>query len=118
LLHQVSQQFRLAPRDARAAVERVLDARLTCPLGGAYRLTDAADGPREWVSTRWPQRSRFQEDAAPSGFRHPFIENLHGAEVELTLSIPTQTLSSHVELTVPATAGLRPRNEVKDSAHK
>jgi hypothetical protein len=108
LLHQAAQQFRLEPQAARAAVEQVFDGTLVCPLGGEYRLTDDDDEPGEWVSTRWPRRSRFQEDAVPPGFRHPFVEGLHGAEVELTLSIPTETLSSHVELTVPAAAGLPP----------
>ena len=50
MMHLVSEQFRIARPDARAAAQRIVDAELIDPLGGDYRVTPVEGGVVQWRS--------------------------------------------------------------------
>jgi uncharacterized protein (TIGR03067 family) len=97
-IHDMMNQFRVAPADARLALEQLHDGRLVCPLKGEYRFTAEDDGPPQWTSTAWQRDSVFLEDRVPADYTHAFLDWLRGARMELTLD--RTTLSTHVELDV------------------
>ena len=47
LLNMLVQQFDIAPKDAMAVAERMLNVDLVCSLGGEYELTTLPSGPRD-----------------------------------------------------------------------
>ncbi len=52
LLDSLTSQLKVNPAEAAQVVNHLLDAKLQCPLGGEYRLSN--DGTQsQWVSTAW-----------------------------------------------------------------
>jgi uncharacterized protein (TIGR03067 family) len=101
-IHQVIQQFKVKPEEARRVTEELLGARLACPLGGEYQLTGGNGAPPTWKSTAWQRDSIYIEDHVPEDYCYPFLGWLRGALMELTLD--RVTLSTHVELEVKPSA--------------
>jgi hypothetical protein len=97
-IHNMSQQFKLKPQEARRAAENLAGGNLVCPLGGEYFLTEDGGAGRTWNSTAWGCPSVYREDEVTEGYSYPFLDWLRGAVIELTLD--RITLSTHVELEV------------------
>ncbi len=100
-IHEMMEQFRVGPDEARRAAEGVHGGRLICPLSGKYQVSGDG-GPPRWTSTAWPRPSVFAEDRIPEDYCHPFVGWLRGASMEMMLT--DITLSSHVELEVESSA--------------
>lgn len=81
LLHSLSQQLGVPRDEALLAGERLLDAKLVCPLGGEYRLDRQADRVPLWTSTKWPATAA---DRAPPEYQTPLLQWFRGLDAELT----------------------------------
>ena len=83
LLNRMVTQFHVPPEEAMDTLERILQARPDCPLGGDYRR----------------QEGRFFAHHDPDiihKYEHPILKRLRGGEFELT--IEGTTLISHAEV--------------------
>ncbi|MCY2984235.1 MAG: hypothetical protein NTY15_11465 [Planctomycetota bacterium] len=97
LLDSLQQQLKVAPQQALASAERLLDAKLQCSLGGTYSLEPAqASGTEVWTSTAWPKQFAMMNgkptalgfDATmtlpPIEYKAPWLQWFRGAELRLT----------------------------------
>lgn len=98
LMDQLVQQLGVEPEDARATAERLLGAKLVCPVGGDYRLVKEGAARPHWSGTAWSKESLYEETAVPKSYRFGFLDWLH--EAEFDLSLDATTLSAHAELDV------------------
>jgi hypothetical protein len=90
----LSQQLHVPPEQAKDTAEDLLDARLVCPLGGEYKLTeDINGGMKSWQSTAWALRNGA---AIPEDFEAPLLKWFRGLDAHLTRS--TDQIFSRVEL--------------------
>lgn len=94
LLQNLSRQLRIEAKDTLGVAERLLGERITCPLGGLYRLNSS----NRWVSTAWREERLGRVEAVPYGYRHPGMDWLHGAALEF--SIDLTSLTTRLELLV------------------
>jgi hypothetical protein len=97
-LNMLNQQLGVAPPDAIAATENLLQATPTCPLGGKYKLDQLPDGRRNWVSTAWRYDSTAQVSSVPKDYKSPLLAWFAGLELEL--QITPDVLMTHIELDV------------------
>jgi hypothetical protein len=97
LLDLLHQQLNVHPESAQAEAERLLRARLVCPLGGKYQVLTKSVAPR-WSSTAWTSDSVYELREVPADYRFPFLEWLHGLDLAFNLT-PT-TLTAEVDLDV------------------
>lgn len=97
LLNVLVTQLR-APRDqALKIAEQVLDAKLTCPLGGEFRLVSQPSGVQSWQSTATSGQGRPRLFAgAPEGYVFPALKWFRGVEVDLLMDEPQ--LRVHAEV--------------------
>jgi hypothetical protein len=75
LLQALSQQLHVPPADALREAERILDAKLVCPLGGEYQLQSTRAGLQKWTSTAFPRPA--------AEYPAPLLNWLRGAEARL-----------------------------------
>jgi len=75
----LSRQLDVPVEDARDAAERILGARLQCPLGGQYRFSDSSN---HWVSTAWGADQAAP--TMPSDYQAPMLTWFRGAAASLT----------------------------------
>jgi len=97
-MHALMQQLDVPAAEAPAVAERLLHARLVCPLGGTYELQSDGASPDRLRSTAWRHESLHQITRVPEGFRSPLLDWFAGVWIEL--NIDWDTLSTHVELDV------------------
>ena len=103
LIHSLIRQFNVAPREGMAAAQRLLGARLVCPLGQGYKLDE---GPAAtWSSAEWETRTMHEISRIPEGFRFDGLEWFRRLQLEFTLDVPARTLKTHVELDIAAEPG-------------
>ncbi len=95
-LHALMQQLRVPANEARSTAERLLQARLVCPLGGTFELTRAESLAERWRSTAWKHASLYQVTRTPNGFRSPVFDWFAGISIDLNFD--RNSLSSHIEL--------------------
>ena len=97
LLNLLNQQLNVRPDLAQTEAERILRARLVCPLGGEYQLATESAAPH-WSSSAWTTNSYYDLGEVAPDYRFPFLDWLRGLDVALNLT--PNTLSANVELEV------------------
>ena len=95
LISSMIQQFNLPPQGALQAAERVLGARLSCPLGGNYQW-DAAAGL--WRSSAWHEATLRQVVSVPPDFKSPLLDFFRRVDLEFTIT--ADHIYTHTELDV------------------
>jgi hypothetical protein len=107
LMHALGQQLHVPGPDRRAAAELLLDAKLVCPLGGAYEYREAPDGSGQWISTALEGGGNggFLDAEAPEGYAAPPLDWFRGLEMEATMA--GSDLSAHIDviMQLPPVAG-------------
>ena len=96
MLRSTSRLLRVAPADGLAAAERVLGAKITCPLGGTYQPETGKAGL--WRSTAWRERTAGQIKSIPADFRFAPLEWFAALAIEFSIDPEARVLSTHVEL--------------------
>lgn len=96
LLQTIRQQFRIDDKRALREAERVLGARLVCPLGGRYIMIENQGGL--WQSTAWKHNRITRITNIPKNFRFDFLDWFAGLKLEFTLNPAKDTLISRVQL--------------------
>ena len=89
LMHQLAQQFHVPGRDCLSTANRLLGAKLICPLGGKYEYVDMPDGLGYWQTTG--------TNHSPERLSPP-LNWFRGLRFDATLS--ETALSAHVEITM------------------
>jgi hypothetical protein len=97
LLNLLNQQLNVRPHLAQTEAERVLRARLVCPLGGEYQLATESAAPH-WSGSAWTTKSYYDLSEVPADYRFPFLDWLRGLDVAFNLT--PNTLAASVELEV------------------
>ena len=94
LMHRIAEQLHVPRDDAKDLAEHLVGARLTCPLGGKYKLRDT-DGMTSWVSTAWFDREDrpFTDSAS---YTAPPLRWFRGLDGYATLQ--PNRLSAHVQV--------------------
>ncbi|MEN6457533.1 MAG: hypothetical protein ABFC63_01270 [Thermoguttaceae bacterium] len=97
LLHALHQQLRVPTADCRREAESLLNARLVCPLGGKYALSDLGDGSPHWTSTRLKgiESGGLLGTRAPEGYQAPPLSWFRGLDLDATMT--RKTISAHAE---------------------
>jgi hypothetical protein len=98
LLHALNQQLRVPPAACRNEAERLLDAKMICPLGGKYVLRESSDGPPHWTSTALnpAESGGFLKVHAPQGYLSPPLNWLRGLNLDATMT--EKSISAHAEV--------------------
>ena len=104
-MNAVCSQFRLPAAKGRTAAELILGARLTCPLGGKYVLTDGASA--RWRSTAWPGDRLADVSSVPKDYRFALLRWFRGLSLEFTLG--RTTLQARLELDLDPSGIAAPR---------
>lgn len=73
-LHTLSQQLNVPRESAKATAEDLLDAELTCTLGGDYELLANQAGDELWISSAWGNEQ----------YHAPLLEWFRGLDAGLT----------------------------------
>ncbi len=90
LLDSLTRQLHVPPKDALATAERLLDAKLVCPVGKTYELAQNNGGQAHWISPA------LLDPAAGRDYLFPPLEWFRG----LTANAMTtgNLLEAHVEI--------------------
>ena len=100
LLHALNQQLHVPPAACRDTAERLLDAKLICPLGGKYVLQEADGGLPQWTSTALQSipvsSTGLLKVHAPQGYFSPPLNWLRGLDLDATMT--EKTVSAHAEV--------------------
>ena len=97
-LHALVRGLNAAPRDARRVAERLLNAKLVCPLGGEYVAVGGPAGV--WRSTAWKTGTLHEVTAVPKGYRLEALDWFKGLSIEFSIDRRRRSLTTHVELDV------------------
>lgn len=108
LLHQIEQQLHVAPAGARDLAEQLLDGKLICPLGGAYRLREDSGRPAEWTTTALTDEFSARP-SPPAGYQAPPINWLRGLSLRVELLADRLSLHATVEMQMPQNEPARVR---------
>ncbi len=98
LLDSLQQQLKVAPEEALASAERILDAKLQCSLGGQYILgkVDLKTSQAVWESSAWPKQIAIMgskgsslgfddtKSLPPAEYQAPWLQWFRGAQLHLT----------------------------------
>ena len=98
LLHALEQQLRVKREDCLSTAERLMNARLICPLGGEYQIGPTAGGVDVWTSTELagaPNGGLFSTQA-PQGFVSPPLNWFRG--LDLDVEVAPEAISLHAEV--------------------
>jgi len=96
LLHAFSQQLHVPPKDCKDAAELVLAAKLTCPLGGDYALSNVPGGVSRWTSPMLVPVGGGLLPQAPAGYVGPPLSWFRGLDLEATAI--ENLLSAHAQV--------------------
>lgn len=97
-INRVSDLLQTEPVKMKAQLEHSFGAILTCPTGGNYEATPSLHRPPYFVSTSWKRPSLFDETEVPEEYQFPFLQWLHGMELECSLN--AVTLESRLEIEI------------------
>lgn len=100
LIHSLMQQLHVPAERSKAVAEKLLGARLVCPLAGEYQLNRIGARFDRWHSTAWAHESLFQETRVPEDFRAAVLDWFAGLSLEM--NIDNTALSTYIELDVRA----------------
>jgi hypothetical protein len=99
LLHALNQQLHVPTAACRDTAERLLDAKLICPLGGKYVLQEADGGP-QWTATALQSipvsSGGLIKVHAPQGYLSPPLNWFRGLDLDATMT--EKTVSAHAEV--------------------
>jgi len=95
LMASMIQQLNMPPQTALATAERLLNARLVCPLGGQYQWSPRRD---QWVSSAWKQPMLADVDRVPADFKSPLLDFFRRVDLEFTIG--ADHIYTHTELDV------------------
>lgn len=103
-LTALTRQLKVPAEAAPQVTERLLSARLQCPLGGQYILVEQL-GADTWVSTAWD--AGRPHATAPASYQAPLLTWFRGAHANLTqypdrLVLDATIDMHHAGLAVPA----------------
>lgn len=107
LMHTLNQQLQVPMADAQAVAERLLDAKLRCPLGGEYELVEQPGSTPIWQSTAWPEQA---DGSVPADFRAPLLTWFRGVDAHLTKI--DDKMAAHVELDMQRKPAEKPKFEL------
>lgn len=95
-LHALGQQLHVPAAKRLETAERLLDAKMICPLGGNYTLLP--DGADRWTSTALGDgpSGGFLKVHAPDGYRSPPLSWFRGLDLEATMT--EKSVSAHAEV--------------------
>ncbi len=100
LLHALNQQLRVPPAACRDTAEKLLDAKLICPLGGKYVLQQTDGGVQQWISTALqsapPPSGGLLKYHAPAGYLSPPLSWFRGLDLDATIA--PKAVSAHAEI--------------------
>ena len=102
LMQQLAQQFHVPGPDCQATADRLLNAKLICPLGGKYEYVKTPDGLGYWTSTAFTTgqlaqgRNQLMGISVPQGYLSPPLNWFRGLDMDATLT--PKALSAHVEI--------------------
>ncbi len=102
LMHQLQQQFHVPGPKCQATADRLLGAKIICPLGGKYEYVKTPDGLGYWTSTALqggqpqPGGNQLLGVSVPSGYLSPPLNWFRGMDMDATLT--PKALSAHVEI--------------------
>ncbi|HZZ71099.1 MAG TPA: hypothetical protein VFE24_02535 [Pirellulales bacterium] len=83
-LHYLALEFQLPREDCLAVAQNLLDAKLVCPLGGAYKLQEKA-GLRMWTSTALESNSTKIDFHLPAGYQPPPMNWFRGLDLNFAM---------------------------------
>ncbi len=98
LLHALDQQLHVPPAACQEAAEFLLDAKLTCPLGGRYVLQEDKNKQSHWTSTALGSASSggLQKVHAPQGYQTPPLRWFRGLNLDAVMT--EKNISAHAEV--------------------
>jgi len=100
LLQTLDQQLHVPSAACKEMAESLLDAKMICPLGGKYVLTEgeANGGPPHWTSTALGQAEPggFLAVRAPQGYQSPPLSWFRGLGLDATMN--EKNVSAHAEI--------------------
>jgi len=102
-LEELVAQLGVLPEEARRVAQRLLGARLVCPLGGDYRWGPTPGAGACWAGTAWPKATLYEETEVAPGYRFALLDWLRGVEIEFALD--RTTLAAHIEMNTKPGAG-------------
>ncbi|WP_182867453.1 hypothetical protein [Stieleria mannarensis] len=85
--------------ESQEVIENLLNAKIACPLGGAYQMESVA-GRADCVGTAWNEPSLYQINQTPQTWKFPFLDWLRA--MDLRFDLDQNTLHAKVDLTVRA----------------
>jgi hypothetical protein len=78
--------MQLGPRRFLLSLEKALDAKLICPLGGSYIYARSSQGGHQWISTAWREEGLESVSSVPPEYEPPFLAWLRQIDVRFRLS--------------------------------
>ncbi|MCH8921886.1 MAG: hypothetical protein IIA67_01920 [Planctomycetes bacterium] len=96
LLQALSEQFHVPPAQALRVAQRLVDARLVCPLGGDYKPITLAGGLETWQSTAWSRADGLTSGEVPADYQMELLRWFRGMEADLIAN--DRTVALHVEI--------------------
>lgn len=104
LMHQLAQQFHVPGPKCQSTANRLLGAKIICPLGGKYEYIKTPDGLDYWTSTSLqasatppsPGEKQFMGVSIPPGYLSPPLNWFRGLDMDATLT--PKALSAHAEI--------------------
>jgi hypothetical protein len=117
LLHQIGQQLHVPGDQAKAAAERLLDAKLVCPLGGRFVYRETPEGVGYWTTTALEKDSGGVFKPAPEShasprsktardplFMAPPLVWFRGLELDAAVQPGVLSVHAQIDMQLPETA--------------
>ncbi|QEF98489.1 hypothetical protein Mal15_25410 [Stieleria maiorica] len=98
-LADLTDWLNLPTQESQGVIESLLNAKIACPLGGAFQLKQVA-GRTDCVGTAWNESSLYQLHQTPETWKFPFLDWLR--EMDLRFDLDQNTLHAKVDLTIRA----------------
>ncbi|MEA1949979.1 MAG: hypothetical protein U9N87_01225, partial [Planctomycetota bacterium] len=102
LMHQLAQQFNVPGPECQKTAERLLGAKIICPLRGTYHYVNNPNGLGYWTSTALEAKPTRQAGkqllgaSIPVDYLSPPLNWFRGMEMDATLT--PKALSAHVDI--------------------
>jgi len=90
--------LRATPADFRDSLEKAINGKLKCPLGGEFILQNKPLSTSRWTSTAWNGSSLQKVNDVPPEYRFPFLSWLKNVDLDFNLN--ASSLSSEIILDV------------------
>jgi len=90
--------LRATPAGFRDSLEKAINGKLKCPLGGEFILQNKPHSTSRWTSTAWNGSSLQKVNDVPPEYRFPFLSWLKNVDLDFNLN--ASSLSSEIILDV------------------